>query len=239
MNGAYVCFITRCPFRFVENFVDKKWCKGIAVKNKGGIFASLKKGANAVPPLSSALHIKNNNIMGNTIIRKLAYNKLYFINTDGAIRQLKFIGNKVRHSNCHCEIISDFVFIDGSGKEYLLSDGYGAIYDKLDNAIADGERTHDDISIDINDLILAKGGSIGMTDIQFVAWTWDVQNNKSTRYSVRGNGDNAIKYCLITNDGVKYLTKDYREITPNKSLYLTKEKCVAANMSNVKVVMFN
>lgn len=177
--------------------------------------------------------------MGNTIIRKLAYNKLYFVNTDGAIRQLKFIGNKVRHSHCRCEVYSDFVFVDGSGKEYLLSDGYSSIYDTLDGAINQSGRTTDINAVNVNDLIRSKGGKIGMTDIQFVAWTWDKENNESNRYSVRGNGDNGIKYVLITNDGVKYLTKDDKEIKPCSCFHLTKEQCDAANLSNIKIVMFN
>ncbi len=182
---------------------------------------------------------KNQSIMGNTIIRKLAYNKLYFVNTDGAIRQLKFIGNKVRHSNCRCELYSDFVFVDGSGKEYLLSDGYSSIYDTLDGAINQSGRTTDTNAVDVNDLIRSKGGKIGMSDIQFVAWTWDEKDNESNRHSVGGDGDNRIEYVLITNDGVKYLTKDNREIKPRSSYYLTKEQCDAANLSNVKIVMFN
>ena len=44
---------------------------------------------------------------------------------------------------------------------------------------------------------------------------------------------------LITNDGVKYLTKNNREIKPKSGYYLTKEQCDAANLSNVKIVMFN
>ena len=177
--------------------------------------------------------------MGSTIIRKLAYNKLYFINIDGAIRQLKFIGNKVRHSHCRCELYSDFVFVDGSGKEYLISDGSSSIYDTLDGAIKRYGRTTDIISVDVNDLIRSKGGCIGMSDIQFVAWEWDKKNNESNRYSVSGDGDNRIEYALITNDEVKYLTNDNREIKPSKRFYLTKEQCDAANLSNVKIVMFN
>lgn len=177
--------------------------------------------------------------MGNTIIRKLAYNKLYFVNTDGAIRQLKFIGNKVRHSKCRCEVYSDFVFVDGSGKEYLLSDGYSSIYDTLDGAINQSGRTSDINAVNVNDLIRSKGGKIGMTGIQFVTWMWDEGKNESERYDVRGNGDKRIEYALITNDGVKYLTKDDKEIKPRSCYHLTKEQCDAANLSNVKIVMFN
>lgn len=177
--------------------------------------------------------------MGNTIIRKLAYNKLYFVNTDGAIRQLKYIGNKVRHSHYNCTLYSNLLFVDGKGKEYLLSDGNSEIYDNLDNIIKNGATTCDKTPIDVNDLIRSKGGKIGMTDIQFVAWKWDEKNNESHRYSVGGDGDNRIEYVLITNDGVKYLTKDGKEIKPRSSYYLTKEQCDAANMSRLNIVLFN
>lgn len=177
--------------------------------------------------------------MGNTIIRKLAYDKLYFLNIDGAIRQLKFIGNKVRHSHCNCEIYSDFVFVDGSGKEYLISDSTSSIYDTLDSAIKGAGRTTDIIAVEVNDLIRAKGGCIGMTDIQFVSWAWDEKDNESHRYSVAGRGCERIEFALITNDGVKYLTENNREIKPKSGYYLTKEQCDAANLSNVKIVMFN
>lgn len=178
--------------------------------------------------------------MSNTIIRKLAYEKFYFINIDGAIRQLKYIGNKVYHSNCCCEIYSYFVFVDGCGKEYLIKDNCSSIYEKLDNAIKCDGRTNDIIAVDVNDLIRSKGGCIGMTSVQFVAWCWDEKENKSERYSVGGSGNDKITYIFITNDGVKYLTKDNREIIPKSYYYfLTKEQCDAANLSNVKIVMFN
>ena len=177
--------------------------------------------------------------MGNTIIKKLAYDKLYFINVDGAIRQLKYLGNKVRHSHYNCTLYSDLVFVDSKGKEYFLSDNYSAIYDTLDNAIKNGATTCDKTPIDVNDLIRAKGGRIGMSDVQFVSWKWNEKENKSEQYSVAGRGYERIEFALITTDGVKYLTENNREITPKSCYFLTKEQCDAANIDKLNIVLFN